>query len=103
MPTAPPRWCPKCRAAHSGKCPEQRHSGGKTSDRGYGWDWQRFRKQVLRTSPLCVDCEAEGRVSVAEELHHVVKIKDAPHLRLDPDNVLPLCGRHHDERTAKGE
>lgn len=104
MPTSPPRYCPKCKAAHVGRCPErQQHSNGKTSDRGYGWDWQRFRKQVLRERPLCADCEAEGKASVAEELHHLRKIKDVPQLRLDPDNVLPLCGFHHDQRTSRGE
>jgi 5-methylcytosine-specific restriction protein A len=74
-----------------------------TKERGYGWDWQQFRANVLAGEPLCQDCLECGVVAPAEELHHVVKIKDAPHLRLDVSNVRPLCGRCHDARTARGE
>jgi 5-methylcytosine-specific restriction protein A len=74
-----------------------------TTARGYGADWQRFRRMILRQHPLCVDCEAQGRTTRAEELHHLVKIKIDQARRLDRDNVLPLCRPCHDKRTAQGE
>jgi 5-methylcytosine-specific restriction protein A len=72
-----------------------------TTERGYGWDWRRFRINYLAEHPLCVDCLPI--VTPATELHHIEKIKDAPHKRLDWDNIIPLCDACHNRRTAKGE
>ena len=75
----------------------------KTTERGYGWDWQQFRERIVRERPLCEDCLDEGKVSPTEEVHHMVKIKDAPHRKLDQSNVRCLCRPHHTARTARGE
>ncbi len=74
-----------------------------TTERGYGWDWQQLRANVLRQQPLCKDCEAKGMVTPATEVHHVTKIKHRPDMRMEVENLMTLCGRCHDERTAKGE
>lgn len=42
-------------------------------------------------------------ITPATEVHHVVKVKHDRSRRLDPTNVLALCGPCHDARTAKGE
>jgi 5-methylcytosine-specific restriction protein A len=81
---------------------ERQHTQ-KTSERGYGWDWQKFRKRFLADHPLCEDCETIGRVTPATEVHHLVKIKHDASKRLDEGNLLALCGRCHQVRTAKGE
>jgi 5-methylcytosine-specific restriction protein A len=57
----------------------------------------------LSEYPLCEDCEGEGIVEPAIEVHHLVKIKYDPAKRLDETNVVGLCGPHHDARTARGE
>lgn len=35
---------------------------------------QRRNKRFLQEHPLCVMCEAEGRVAVAEEVDHIVPL-----------------------------
>lgn len=46
MPTKPYARCPACKRLHpgAGKCPRCR---GTTTQRGYGWDWQRLARDVL--------------------------------------------------------
>lgn len=84
--------------------PKQTRKHSKTTkQRGYGSDWQRFRARHLAENPLCIDCEKAGKVTPANELHHIRKIKDRPELRLEASNVMALCKDCHDARTAKGE
>ena len=107
MPLSPPRACPCGGLIRDGKCSRCTKYKGKhertSKQRGYGYDWQKFREYVLGIEPLCKDCEERGMVKAATELHHIRKIKDAPHLRLDQNNVRPLCDECHDARTARGE
>jgi 5-methylcytosine-specific restriction enzyme A len=90
------------------KPPQQRardyeRERGSSASRGYGYDWRKFREHVLAERPLCQDCDAAGRVTAAEEVHHVVKPRIRPDLRLDPQNVVSLCVSCHSRRTGKGE
>jgi 5-methylcytosine-specific restriction protein A len=108
MPVAAPTHCPCGGQRIKGVC--NRCNKGKRGDhtksshqRGYGWDWQQFRRVYLQQHPICEDCKAAGKATAAEELHHKVKIVDAPELRLEPSNVMALCGSCHDKRTARGE
>src|SRR4051812_43113032 len=45
--------------------------------------WRKLRRYHLAGAPLCVDCQAEGRLTPAEHVHHKVKRSDAPTLALD--------------------
>lgn len=81
-------------------CVRERASSAK---RGYDAAWQRLREQVLRASPLCVDCLTQGRYEAAKEVHHVRKISRAPERRLDAGNLMSLCSACHARRTRKGE
>lgn len=111
MPIAPPTCCttPGCgglrRQGVCDRCgPKKRKAHDRTTtERGYGADWQRFRKQRQAEQPLCADCLEQGIVSPAVEFHHRNKIKHRPDLRLDEANVVGLCGPCHDKRTARGE
>lgn len=89
-----------CSACKRGKAPTHQR---KTKERGYGNDWRQMSERIRHEEPLCVDCLKKGKVWPADECHHLVKIRDAPHLRLDRDNVIPLCKQCHQERTEKGE
>jgi 5-methylcytosine-specific restriction endonuclease McrA len=73
------------------------------NNRTYGRKWKAFRLQYLALNPLCSDCAAEGRVGVASEPHHLVKVKDDPSRQYDHDNLLALCKRHHSIRTSRGQ
>jgi 5-methylcytosine-specific restriction endonuclease McrA len=54
---------------------------------------------MMRTSYLCEDCAALGRTTVAEEVHHIIPLRDGG---ADTDaNTANLCIAHHLERESK--
>ena len=54
---------------------------------------------MLQANPLCVVCEAKGRITVATEIDHIVPLhKDGPDT---PDNCQQLCGACHQAKTAQ--
>lgn len=92
------RYCEEHEKAHRQVQDERR---GTAYSRGYDRTWRKAREMYLAEHPLCVMCEAEGRVNAASVVDHIVSISDAPHLRLDTNNFRSLCKRHHDQRTAR--
>jgi 5-methylcytosine-specific restriction protein A len=103
MPTRPPvhrppGWRPPAVVKH-----EYELQRGSSSSRGYGRDWQKFRLAFLSAHPLCADCHTRGHTTEATELHHIVKPRVRPELRLDPGNVRGLCESCHSTRTGRGE
>jgi 5-methylcytosine-specific restriction enzyme A len=74
---------------------------GSSAQRGYGGAWQKARAGYLRLHPLCVHCQAEGRVTPATELDHIVPHKGDRALFWDSANWQPLCKPHHDAKTAR--
>lgn len=112
MALAAQRACnhPGCRALIRGAAycekhrREQRDRHEKNSyQRGYDKTWAKVRKAKLMETPLCEDCLASGRTTMATEAHHLEKIKDRPDLRLDIGNLMSLCKPCHAARTQRGE
>lgn len=72
-----------------------------TVDRIRGRKGQAIRDRVLRANPLCVMCQAEGRVRLATEVDHIIALTNGgaedPH---DDSNRQGLCNFHHIEKTA---
>jgi 5-methylcytosine-specific restriction protein A len=54
----------------------------------------------LRAHPLCVQCLGRGRVTMATEVHHIVKLRDGGHDA--DDNLMALCHACHSAITAAG-
>lgn len=108
MPSTAKRFCsaPGCSAIVSGgRCPahsRERERGGST-ERGYNAAWQRFRAVYLKSHPLCCDCLEADRVTVATDIHHVLKLAQRPELKYEASNLRALCKACHDARTARGE
>ena len=73
---------------------------GSSTRRGYDYTWQKLRKLKLQTDPLCKGCESQGRLSLAEEVDHIIRITERPDLRLDWGNLQSLCGTCHDAKSA---
>jgi 5-methylcytosine-specific restriction enzyme A len=81
---------------------------GKTStERGYGYKWQQAREGYLRLHPVCVMCDAEGKVTVATVVDHITPHKGDQVLFWDQSNWQSLCTAHHSgdkqaqERTGR--
>lgn len=73
---------------------------GSTTERGYGYAWQKLRKQVLqRDNYLCVTCKAKGRITEATDVDHIVA--KAHGGTDDWDNLQSLCSPCHREKTAR--
>ena len=77
--------------------------GKNSTQRGYGYRWQQLRKQVLQEEPLCVFCAADGRITVATVLDHIIPHRGNPALLYDRGNLQPLCAHCHSSRKQKIE
>ncbi|MEM4234189.1 MAG: HNH endonuclease signature motif containing protein [Candidatus Methanomethylicaceae archaeon] len=73
------------------------------SKRGYGHAWRKVRAAFLVAHPLCQDCLADNRTTLATEVHHITKHRNDPALLYDFANLMALCKRCHARRTARGE
>jgi len=106
MPTAPPRAC-ICQpcpnpAEYRGRCREHARRAesarGSAAERGYGSDWRRLRTAKLATDPVCqIRTHCHG--IVAEEVDHIVPIRERPDLRLEWSNLQSACKRCHSAKT----
>jgi 5-methylcytosine-specific restriction protein A len=76
---------------------------GSASERGYGWPWAKAAKGHLRNHPLCVGCEAEGRVMAAELVDHTEPHKGDTTKFWDKANWQGCCKWHHDVVKQKLE
>lgn len=95
MPVSPQKHSPMARRSPV-------HNARKNStQRGYGSRWQKARKAYLAQHPLCVHCEAEGRVTPATDLDHIVPHKGDMRLFWQTSNWQPLCKPHHSAKTAR--
>lgn len=92
--------CSVCGPLRTARNVEHDERRGTAAQRGYGGRWQRVRAMYLRSHPLCVMCEREGRVSIATDVHHKIKRRDG-----GPDtesNLEALCHECHSRITASG-
>lgn len=114
MPQRAPSACrrPGCRGiVRNGVCsvcgPLRRQSQvahderrGTAASRGYGRRWRKVRAMVLGQHPVCAECERQGRVTLATDVHHKIAKRDGG---LDTfDNLEPLCHRCHSRITGQG-
>jgi len=96
------RFC-TCGAVVDGACDRCRRTkqSVSTTERGYDHEWRLMSERLRRIHPLCQDCLDRGVVTPSVECHHVVKIIDAPQLRLDPSNIVTICRKCHQKRHEK--
>ena len=67
---------------------------------GYDRSWRKLRAWFLRRHPLCLCCQAQGRVEPATEVDHIAPLRWGG-ARLDETNLQALCKRCHSRKTAR--
>jgi 5-methylcytosine-specific restriction enzyme A len=82
---------------------QQADHRGTAAERGYDSRWQRARDGYLRKHPLCCCCAANGRVTPADVVDHIVPHKGCKMLFWERDNWQGLCERCHRVIKAKLE
>lgn len=81
---------------------QRKRPTGSTTARGYGHAWRRLRAEILaRDSYLCQceDCTAQGRVTPANEVDHIIEKVDGG--TDDPSNLRAINDVCHKRKTAR--
>lgn len=60
-----------------------------------------LRSQVLSEEPFCPECQQDGLVTAATDVHHLEKATADNFF--DRANLQALCARHHSRHTQRGE
>lgn len=66
-------------------------------------NWQQLRETIMkRDNYLCQDCRQRGKITPAEEVHHIIEVTQAnindASITLNPDNLVSLCRECHRQR-----
>jgi len=77
---------------------------GSRQSRGYDAEWEKLRHSYMQhVKRQCEECKRRGYLCLADEVDHIVPIKDEPDLRLEWSNLQALCRQHHHGWKAKME
>jgi 5-methylcytosine-specific restriction enzyme A len=120
MPAAPLRPCPVpgcMELVKQGRCIHHRRTPadqlrGNTTQRGYGWRWQRYRDWFVRqvdcpncgrNHALCenLDCQRTGHVALAYAVDHITPHRGNTALFWDHANHQSLCQSCHNSKANR--
>jgi 5-methylcytosine-specific restriction protein A len=74
---------------------------GSSHSRGYDAAWRRVRVEALERDQFeCQDCLKRSILKRATDVHHIIPVDVAPHLRLVLANLVSLCHECHSSITA---
>lgn len=71
-----------------------------SSQRGYGYKWQKASKGFLAKNPLCAEHGRRGEVEAATEVDHIIPHKGDMALFWNRANWQSLCHSCHSTKTA---
>ena len=109
MPRKPKRPCsyPGCGKLADGQyCDEHgqlaekqynRYLRDPDTNKRYGRAWKKLRARFLLQHPLCELCRSEGRLTAAEEVHHVLPLANGG--TNEEGNLMALCKSCHSKIT----
>ena len=107
MPRKPKRPCayPGCpNLTERQYCPNHEKTARRQYDRNqrdphvnktYGRAWKRIRDRYASEHPLCEMCLAEGRVTLMDEVHHILPVARGG--RHNKGNLMSLCRSCHNK------
>ena len=95
--------CPNL-VAYGNKYCEQHQSlhqldAKSTSEKGYTYRWNKARLRYLKVHPLCVRCQAKGKLTKATVVDHIIPHRGDQKLFWDESNWQALCKSCHDRKT----
>lgn len=111
MPTKPKRPCsyPGCPLLTAGRfCEEharlearryEKYDRDPATRRRYGRAWKQIRSRYIATHPLCEKCRERGKLTPAQEVHHILPLSHGG--THDESNLMALCKPCHSEITAR--
>ena len=111
VPNRPKRPCshPGCPRLTNGRfCDEhakqeaqryERYQRDPAVQKRYGRVWKRVRDRFIAAHPLCQRCQERGRITPAQEVHHIVPLSQGG--THDETNLMALCTSCHSEITAR--
>ena len=65
----------------------------------YGRAWKRIRDRYIKSHPLCEECEKQGRLTPAEEVHHIRPLSKGG--GNEKSNLMALCKSCHSRITVE--
>lgn len=68
---------------------------GTACKRGYDRQWRKVRAAYLEAHPRCCCCPEPAAL-----VDHIIKVRDAPHLRLVWSNLQGMCYSCHARKTT---
>jgi 5-methylcytosine-specific restriction protein A len=69
------------------------------SNKRYGRSWKRIRDRYIKTHTLCEECQRQGRLTPAEEVHHIIPLANGG--SNNKENLMSLCKSCHSRITAQ--
>ncbi len=99
---------PRISIAKTSRVPVMQPGGWRTdtqtsTQRGYGYKWQKARLGFLRSHPLCRYCERTGLVTAATVVDHIEPHRGNQTLFWDKNNWQSLCATHHSRDKQREE
>ena len=92
------RGCPNAQPCDAHPIDRNQNRVKKPSDAFYGSaQWQKARSAYRNRHPLCERCEREGRVKIADMVHHIKPTDTHPELKTDWNNLESLCRDCHEQ------
>ena len=111
MPKKPKRPCsyPGCPRLTDGRfCDEharmenkryEKYERDPQTKRRYGRVWKRIRDRYMNAHPLCEQCQMEGRLTKAEQVHHIKPLSEGGDH--SDSNLMSLCSSCHSRIHAQ--
>ena len=105
MPLKPAKPCkyPGCpHLTHADYCEEHRLLARKRyekyerdpeTNKRYGRAWKKIRARYVAAHPLCEMCQAEGRLTPTEIVHHIKELSEGG--THDFSNLMSICKSFH--------